>query len=138
MKTLFFKPFYVHTRLHCYGSPHTVYRIVAEVQRGVKRVMVTLREQISMPNLDQCLDAARAAWAEHLISRKAYAELHAAATTDGYRPPAAAPHSQHSHTPYDAVVGFNNPRNFYARGWEHFSVRAPGVNVKENIEGATA
>lgn len=137
MKTLFFKPFYVRTRLHCYGSPHTVYSIVAEVTRGAKRVMLVLREQISKPNLAQCVDAAQAACNDGVISRKTNAELFVAATAQGYRAPAAAKRSHTQHTPYDPVERIN-PRNFYKRDWVHFSIRAPGINFKENIEEALA
>lgn len=103
MKTFFLKPFYVRTRLHCYGSPHTVYSIVAEVTRGAKRVMLVLREQISKPNLAQCVDAAQAACNDGLISRKTNAELFVAASAQGYRAPAAAKHSHTQHTPYDPI-----------------------------------
>lgn len=77
--------------------------IEAYLQRGERRVLVTIAAQITCPSLDQCLDAARQARTEHRITTAQYQSLYHAAVACGYVAPKCSSRVKTSHVPYYAV-----------------------------------
>lgn len=96
-------PFVVSQRRFDQRCNMQAYVIEAYVQRGVKRVLVTIAAQITRPSLDQCLDAAREARTEHRITTLQYQSLYHAAVACGYVAPKCSSRVKTSHVPYYPV-----------------------------------